>query len=269
MSNFEPFDEKFEFDKSVLTEGFPDYMIASVKAWLIKTLRDQGALSGTYLSEDKFILPLNQAMRQTFSIPWHDFWNEMKKDIPTFRNILSYVLQNVARKPQGVALEKILSQTSSAYAVEIDTVLVNQQISQTNMKLVYRVPLIVKKQAENIFNDHALLAEAWESHYGVKPDDEKTVTRATDALAGLIRNRYFPDEKRPQLGTLLGKMRQKPEEYILPAQSLFDTDKFLELMKDFSKIRGNHQSGTGRKPTHEEAGFVLHFSIMLFQLLKK
>ncbi len=100
------------------------------------------------------------------------------------------------------------------------------------------------------------------------PDDERTVTRATDALSGILRDRYFPAEKRPQLGTLLEKIKKDCDLYPLPGNTIFDQKEFLSIMSRFSKIRGNHKSGTGRAPMHQEAGFVLHFTIMLFQTLK-
>ena len=273
MANtFEPFDDTFRFDKTILNDAFPDYILTSIYDWLHETLSVRGLLYVSTLNDSLFILPLNRAMRRIFNSSWSSFWEEITASPELFRNILSYVLQTVAHKPQGEALEKILSQTSSAYAVEISSTKSSQNgliTQEIKMKLVHRVAPIVKKQATEIISTSNLLGEAWESHYGIKPDDEKTVTRATDALAGLLRDRYFPDESRPQLGKLIAKIRQNPEEYALPAKSLYNADAFLSLTKEFSKIRGNHKTGTGRAPSHEEAAFVLHFTIMLFQLLKR
>lgn len=273
MRDFKPFDDKYSFDKNILTEDFPDYILVSVIDWLTNLLDEKGLASlwagQRTLDRTNFILPLSQAMRRTFSVNYKDFIEEIIDDKVIFRNVLSYIVQKHAYEPDARILENILVQTSSAYAVEINETRINEYTRQYDMNLIYRVSPIAKKQAEDILSENELLHEAWNSHYGMAPDDEKTVTRVTDALAGLLRDHYFPNEKRPQLGTLLGVMRRKPGDYSLPASSLYDSDKFLELMKDFSKIRGNHQSGTGRKPSHEEAGFVLHFCIMFFQLLKK
>lgn len=274
MSNFEPFDEEFNFDRSILTETFPDYMLPSVLSWIENVLIKHQMYRPQFsrnVSDSKLVLPINRALRKTIRTSWSAFLVDIQEDVPTFRNVLTYLLQNVANAEEGVEVETILSDTSSAYSVDFkeEDVRHGALIGRvTRMKLVYRVPPVVKEQALDIMRTDQLLAEAWESHYGINPDDEKTVTRCTDALAGLLRDTYFPEEKRPQLGTLLGKMRKDPERYPLPANSLYDSDKFLELMKDFSKIRGNHKSGTGRTPTHEEASFVLHYTIMLFQLLR-
>jgi len=274
MSSFEPFDEEFNFDRSILTETFPDYMLPSVLSWienvLIKHQMYRPQLSRN-VSDSKLVLPMNRALRKTIRTSWSAFLVDIQEDVPTFRNVLTYLLQNVASAEEGEELETILSDTSSAYSVDFKEEDVRHGAligGITRMKLVYRVPPVVKEQALDVMRTDQLLAEAWESHYGISADDEKTVTRCTDALAGLLRDVYFPEEKRPQLGILLGKMRKDTEKYPLPASSLYDSDKFLELMKNFSKIRGNHKTGTGRAPTHEEASFVLHYTIMLFQLLR-
>lgn len=277
--SFEPFDEEYKFDKSILTESFPPYLLPSVRKWIFGVLKShgmaQGAIERGYFF-DNFLFPLNRQLRKSLPPNESDFFNNIFSSKKVSRNVLSYILQRIAYENEGRELEQILSEASSAYSVEftesnapiIQVAGGKSKLSQKKMKLVYRVAPVVKKQAAEILNNNDLIAEAWESHYGMKPDDEKTVTRCTDALAGLLRDKYFPTEKRPQLGTLLQKMRAKPTTYPLPADSLYDNDKFLEIMKDFSKIRGNHKTGTGRAPTHEEAGFVLHYTIMLFQLLR-
>ncbi len=276
MTNFEPFDKEYEFDKSVLTEDFTNYLLPSVKNWIFNVLKKhdmaQGVIGRGYFF-DTFLLPLSRQLRSSLPPNETDFFDTIFSSNKVSRNVLSYILQKIADEEEGKRLEQILSEASSAYKVEIKKVNVVTEDravkwKQTKMKLIYRVVPIVKKQVEEIMNANDLVAEAWESHYGMEPDDEKTVTRCTDALAGLLRDKYFPNETRTQLGTLLQKMRTNPEDYPLPADTLYDNDKFLEIMKDFSKIRGNHQTGTGRAPTHEEAGFVLHYTIMLFQLLR-
>jgi len=274
MASFEPFDQEFKFDKTILTEEFTEYMLPSIILWIKKILISHSFLNSRYLdkvSDDGLVMPLNRALRKTIRSHWSHFLVDIQVDLPTFRNVLTYLLQNVASRAEGENLEAILSETSSAYTVDFkeEEVMVHGVgWKTTSMKLVYRVAPIAKVQALNVMQDENLLTEAWDFHYGINSDDEKTVTRCTDALAGMLRDTYFPGQQRSQLGTILGLMRKDPQKYPLPASSLYDTDKFLELMRDFSKIRGNHKTGTGRTPTHEEASFVLHFTIMLFQILR-
>lgn len=282
MSDFMPFDTEYEVDKSVLTEELPGYLTRSLRQWTSDVLINNKKISknrnGIYvLDATAFLNPLQETFRRNFDEHPDMFLTKMFSDVKLFRNLMSYILQHTANLLEARDLEAILERSGSAYAVEFEKEPVPKQAIMSlnspgyrivRTKLVYRVAPIVKMQAEDVLRDSELLSEAWSYYYGVKPDDEKTVVRCVDALAGMIRDAYFPNENRPQLGTLLGKMRQKPNDYDLPASDLYDTDKFLEIMKDFSKIRGNHKSGTGRAPTHEEAAFVLHYTIMMFQLLR-
>jgi len=276
MSTFEPFDDEYRFDKGVLTEAFPDYMYPSIQDWIISLLDRASLLSWSqgiqYVDRSKLVLPLNENMRKTFRNDLASFLSDISENANVLRNVISYLLQNVANKKEGENLEIILARTSSAYAVDFrdeEATTSSGAISwvSTKIKLVYRVTPIVKRQAENTLAQSELLAEAWDSYYGLKPDDEKVITRCTDAIAGLLRDRFFPGEKRTQLGTLLQKVISEPEKYPVVGETLFDKKEFLATMKGFSAVRGNHKTGTGRAPTHAEAGFVLHFSIMLFQVL--
>ena len=282
MTEFEPFDSEYEIDKSVLSDQLEDYLRPSTDRWLRATMNShtlvQISRGKLVLKEAAFLHPLQETFRRQFPAELNTFVTSMFSDIKLFRNLLSYILQNVATVSEARDLEEILARCSSAYAVEfirdtdpqsgIFTTDGKPFYKIIGTKLTYRVPLIVKIQAEEVFATESLFAEAWEFYYGMSPDDEKTVVRATDALAGAIRDVFFPEEKRPVFGTLLNKLKQDPASYPMLANSIYDQKKFLETMDQFSKIRGNHQKGTGRKPTHEEAGFVLHFAIMFYQILR-
>lgn len=281
MTTFEPFDPEYEIDKTVLSDKIESYMRPSIERWLHSMLLNHSLLLGRagqfFLREDGFLHPIQETFRQQFPNREDIFMLAMFGDIGLFRNLLTYILQNTATVKEGQELETILERCSSAYAVEFLRGKEIQGIKHSDgspayeiigMKLVHRVAPIVKTQAVDTFQVEPLLAEAWAAYYDMKPDDEKVVTRATDALSGAIRDKYFPTEKRPVFGTLLAKLRSDPSKYPLPANTIYDQQQFLDTMKDFSKIRGNHKKGTGRAPTHEEAGFVLHFAVMFYQLLR-
>src|SRR5690606_8844814 len=135
------------------------------------------------------------------------------------RNIISYVLQKIATEGEGKKLEATLIRTGSAYAVQITKKQVNASWSKTEMKLIYRVDPIVAKQAVPILNSSSLIQEAWDAYYGLKPDYEKVVTRSSDALAGLLRDKFFPDEQKPQLGKLIEQLQRSPEKISFPGES--------------------------------------------------
>lgn len=279
---FEPFDEGYKVDESVLTEEIPDFLDQSLRLWIQSVFSSHGITRtdqklGLVLDQRMFLYPLQETFRRKFPPGLVLFMHQLFLDIKLLRNVISYILQTLATFDEGRELERIFQRSGSAYTVEfikgeeargILTAKGEPIFSTVGMRLAYRVPTIVEIQAKKILNTQVLLSEAWSSHYGINPDDEKTVTRCTDALAGLLRDKYFPDDKKPQLGKFLKQMIEQPEKYPLPAEKLYDKKKFLELMQEFSAIRGNHKTGTGRAPTYEEAGFVLHYAIMLFQILE-
>lgn len=271
--NFEPFDSEFEFNKEVLSEDFKDYQLISIKSWLRETLKSTKKLSSNNvsLSNELFVLPLNEIFRQTFSPNFELFWDSIVVNSKLFRNILSYVLQTSATEYQANKLERILGRTGSAYAVSTSKksqkiaqgISVNKNVS----KLLYRVSKVTSEQAAPILNTNALIQEAWDAFYGLKPNYEKVTTRCTDALAGILRDKFYPDDKKPQLGKLLGQLISSPEKFSIPGETIFDKEQFLRLMDNFTSIRGDHQTGTGRKPTKDEAKFVLHYTISAAHLL--
>lgn len=278
--NFEPFDDRYAFDKSVLVEDFPPYLMPSVKKWVFDVLGKHSMLRGSVgMGQvlDNFLLPLNRVLRENISSNSTAFFNDISVDTVRFRNVLSYMLQTVADVGEGNGLERILKEGASAYTVEFKKGEALKGIRHASgepvfhiigMKLVYRVPPVVRIQAEEVMHNETLLAEAWEEYYGLDPNEEIVITRCTDALSGLIRDKYFPAERKPQLGKLLKQLIENKDKHFLPAESMYDKEEFLTLMDKFSEKRNNHQTGTSTKPTHEEAGFVLHFSIMFFHLLR-
>lgn len=284
MGDFEPFDSEYSFDKTVLTEDFPNYLLPSVQKWIIDVLHrhdlfDQsGYVAGNSLPNlsNDFTMPFNRTMRTTYKNDTLTFINIISANNIRLRNTLSYILQKIADYTEGATLEEILSEGSSAYTVDITRTEVKRALGagvsvpyeNISMKLVYRVPLVVKAQAETILKNEHLLAEAWDEYYGLSPDDEKVVTRCHDALSGILRDKYFPKDAKPQLGKLTKQLIESPKKFTLPAETMYDKKSFLGLMDKFSEKRGNHTKGTGKKPTHEEAGFVLHYTIMLFQLFR-
>ncbi|MCA9350743.1 MAG: hypothetical protein KDJ52_26375 [Anaerolineae bacterium] len=274
MRDFEPFDKTFRFDESILTENFPNYMLPSILSWIFNVMvahKLYDPYHSNMIDTAKLVNPINRMLRTTFRSKYADFIADIQFDLSTFRNVLSYLLQRVSDANEGKTLENILYETSSAYAVEFKEVNVKNGAigwKVTKMKLVYRVPPIVKKQALEVMRTDQLLTEAWDFHYGIDFDDEKTVTRCTDVLSGLLRDKYYPNEKKPQLGKLLKQLIENKDKIILPADTLYNKESLLKMMVKFSEKRNNHQKGTGTKPSHEEAGFVLHFTIMLYQLFR-
>lgn len=205
-----------------------------VKKWVFDTLRKHSLFSGRIGMDqvlDGFIHPLNRALRKNIPSKDTQFWAHISVNIVLFRNVLSFMLQNIANVNEARELEKILSEGSSAYSVEV---IKGKEVrgirnskgellfEHVGAKLGYRVAPTVRKQADETVKSEKLLGQAWEFYYGLESDDEKTVVRATDALSGLLRDQFFPDEKRAVFGTMLDKIKKDPNNYQFPANSIYD-----------------------------------------------
>jgi hypothetical protein len=129
------------------------------------------------------------------------------------------------------------------------------------------VPELVHEQAKNALDENSLLLDAWLSCYGRDPDYEKTVSRCCDALERFFKDKYWPKDPKPQLGKFVAQFSQTPDILNYKGMSLIDPKNLVtDLLKDFPNIRGQHTAGKGRKPTPDEAEFVLHTTIYLWNL---
>ena len=111
------------------------------------------------------------------------------------------------------------------------------------------------------------MREAWLACYSRNPDYEKTVSKATDALETLYKTKYFPTDTKPNLAKFLNDFAQNPGQLRFKGDSLvIPKNQLAELSRAFVPIRGHHTSGTGRSPTKEEAEFVLHYAIFIWNI---
>ncbi|MCB9817445.1 hypothetical protein H6795_02830 [Candidatus Nomurabacteria bacterium] len=51
----------------------------------------------------------------------------------------------------------------------------------------------------------------------------------------LLRDKYYPNEKKPQLGKLLKQLIENKDKIILPADTLYNKESLLKMMVKFSE----------------------------------
>ncbi len=134
-----------------------------------------------------------------------------------------------------------------------------------NADLVERVPTIIREASESAINGEVQLREAWASCYSVNPDYEKTVSKCCDVLEKIWRDKYFPKDPTPNIAKFVASFKTDASKLSYKGSSIADPKNLLtNLAEKFSSIRGQHTAGTGRAPTKEEAEFVLHYSIFVW-----
>lgn len=184
-------------------------------------------------------------------------------------NFITLCLQNFADKDNANELEFILSQGGSAYEV-IKKDKFASEYAKGGYELAERVSEVVKKQSEQALEGSELLNEAWDSCFSRSPDYEKVVSRSSDFLEAFLGEIYFPTDTKPQLKKFVHAFERNPEILDYKGDSVVDPkSNRTSLLKEASNIRGQHTAGKGRKPTKEEAEFVLHSTIYIWNLHQK
>lgn len=267
---FKPVTSKYVFDGIELTREFPAHLRIPVATWIQSVLRNASIWSGaSYRAiDDDFLNNLDLLLRESTPFPrdHREFLGFVMADHDRIINVVALCLQNYANPPEARQMEHILSTGGSAYAVMMDAGelhIYDRGIAD----IVERVPEIVREGSKDVLDTNALIREAWHSCYSRNPDYAKTVSKCVDALEGLFKTKYFPKDSKPTLGKFLNDFSANPKSLSFQGDSLLNPKSLLtELAQQFTPIRGHHTSGTGRAPTKEEAVFVLHYSIFVFQL---
>lgn len=267
---FKPFSEKYDYKEASLVAAFPEYMHVPVTRWLFEIMRyevlEHDSYRGVFWLKDNFNDILNIELREKFPDDWNDFVSFAFSDNDRLCNILAFCLQNFANKEAADSLEYILSQGGSAYSV----VKINKSAADYTKgayDLEYRVSKVIINQAEKTLNENELLQEAWHFCYSRKPDYEKVVTRCCDFLEGYLGKQYFPTDPKPQLKKFVHQLRENPKNLKYKGSSIVNPKSLpIDLLENATFVRGQHTQGKGRKPTKEEAEFVLETSIFIWSL---
>lgn len=267
---FKPLTQKYDFSSEVLTKDFPDFMAKPVKDWLLALFRvnylARLVYGNTYYLDSDFHSELQITFRRSFSEEWDAFIFEIFQDSELTANLLALCLQNYVQESQSQSLEKILSSSGSGYmVVKVDTS--KDKYEKGNFDLHERVDDIVIQQSTAALENNDLLTAAWQYCYSRNPDYEKTVSKCSDFLEGYLGKKYFPKDPKPQLKKFVHAFQKSPQMLSFKGDTIVDPKNMItDLLVKVSDIRGQHTQGAGRVPTKEEAEFVLHTTIYVWNL---
>jgi hypothetical protein len=270
---FKPFSEKYDFSKSELTEQYPSYLRRPIAQWIHDLVSDNelGYVVSSFNSniaslKPGFVNNLNTLLRESLPADFGNFTETIFGDDELTSNFLALLLQNICKGADAVQLESILSNGGSAFAVEkVDKSAGSYDAGAYD--LVKRVPEVVAAQAAQALTSNDLLKEAWNAYYSRNPDYDKTVNKCCDALEHVLRDKYEPNNRKPQLGMLLKNLQATPSKLSFKGDTLLsDKAELIDLISSATQVRGSHTAGTGRTPTSEEAEFILHCTILIWNM---
>lgn len=272
---FKPFSKKYNFKSEVLIKKFPRYLYNPIGNWLWKVLNSANVAATNdsafqhshrrYLKTE-FVNRLQIFFREEFPLYWNESLTFILESPDRTSNFLALCLQNFADSKDANELEYILSQGGSGFEV-VKTDKSASDYQRGMYDLMERVNPLIKKQAQTIIDSDKLIYEAWNYCYSRNPDYEKVVSRCSDFLENFIGKIYFPKDPKPQLKKFVYAFETKPTILNYKGSSIVSPKNTLtNLLKNASDIRGQHTKGKGRKPTKEEAEFVLHTTIYIWNL---
>lgn len=266
---FKPVTKRYKFDSATLTRDYPDYLRTPIGTWLRDVMAREGIwyeYSGFGLNS-VFLNNLNITLRESFPSDLRNFLNFVFEESDRTTDIIGIFLQNYAYRIEAENLEKMLALGGSAYAVTFSTVETISPYDRGVSNLAERVPTIIVENSQVAISSELLLQEAWQTCYSRNPDYEKTVSRCVDVLEGLLRDRYFPKISKPVLTYFIKEISKNPNTISYKGDSLINPKSLLtDLAKSFIEVRGQHTKGTGRNPIKNEAEFILHYTIFLWNL---
>lgn len=269
---FDPITSKYKFD-STLIRHYPDYLQGPLVGWMERVLIISGMGSsdpwgGLEHITKKFSDDLDVTLRCKFPRSTGAFFNFILDDSDLTSNFLGLLLQNYALPEEARELEDLLARSGSAYSV-VATSQVTSAFDKGKYNLVERVPGVVLDASGRALDSEPLLRDAWHACYSRNPNYAEVVSKSVDVLEGVFRDKYFPNDTKPSLTRFVKDFRSNPGKLIYHGNSLIDPKNLLtDLSEVFISVRGQHTSGTGRLPTKEEAIFVLHYAIFVWNLHK-
>jgi hypothetical protein len=269
---FKPLTEKYDFNGESLVEHYPDYIRVPVANWIRDTLweaeiwYDAGDIYRDIRLKSDFLDNLNILFRENFPRTAEAFLSFVFLESERSTDIINLCLQNYATTSQSRELESILERGGSAYAVLITNTSPISQYTKGVSKLTRRVPAVVLAASQQALTEEVMLNEAWSACYSRNPDYERVVSRCCDVLEKTW-NKYFPTDLKPQVKKFVHGLRAKATNFTYKGSTVVSPANLVtDIAETFSDIRGQHSSGTGRAPSKDEAEFVLHYTIFIWNI---
>lgn len=270
--SFKPLSKKYIFDDT-LSMDIPAHLKGPIANWLESIFQRKNLIArshvigaGYYISRD-FKDFLQVQLREVFPQQWGEFLEYVMNDTDRCLTLLQLCLNKFANNDEANRLETYLSWAGSGYEVEKDKEA--SQYAEGVYDLVERVPTATKEATKKAISENDQLLEAWRSCYGRKPNYKEVVQQSQNVLESLFRDSYLPNDKKAQLGKLIADIKAGKELAYKGSDVPKDPNVLLGLVDCVPEYRGVHTAGSGKVPTKQQAEYILHTTIYLWNLHQK
>lgn len=186
-------------------------------------------------------------------------------------------IRTVIHAADPEVVEEILSGANSEYKVHIQAEPIQSSSDlptpygwrSVRANLQFRVPEEADNQID-LLEDNKRMQQAWKDFYDVSSQNlPSVVQKSLDSLAGVIRDRFYPEEGKTNLSDYAKRIEQNIDTLDLPSKDRVDWPALMKSMAGYVDKRGVHNSGTDSDPEFEDAHTVLHICIALIVILKE
>lgn len=271
---FKPLSKKYQFDDTLIT-SFPGFMHQPIVNWLEDILKRKNLLvapdimyPGKRYITNAFREMLHVNLRETYPQAWGDFVNFILADTDRTLTILQWCLNYHANARDANNLEWLLSNSGSGYEVE-KTSKDASEYTEGVYDLIERVSGATKQAAKDALTQNDQLLNAWRACYGRNPNYKEVVQQSQNVLEELLRDKYLPKDKKAQLGKLITDIKAGKTLSYKGSDVPSSSNTLLNLIDNVAIYRGVHTAGSGKNPSKQQAEYILHTTIYVWNLHQK
>lgn len=265
--------EKYVFDNDTLVEGFPIYMRSSITLWLRTLFKKNNFLVHDFQENSRItpntIAMLERNLRTEVARNFLALAQNMYDDEEFGKATLDLLLDKYGAQPVDALKTKLFGEVLEEFLRTAGSAYMAAENENGRWGLFRRVDDITSMQAKPAIAQDMHLKKAWNLCYGANPNPSESIKESTNAIEGMLKSQYFNSEtKKITFGQMLGKVRNKGFSFVGSDTMVDSPEELLDLMKKFTKKRGEHVENGCDYGTYDEAVYTLHTAIYVWTLCR-
>lgn len=264
-----------------VTEGFPPFLQNAVFRWIkfhVQNHTPESAVSN-YLHttiDDMFNAKISSVLRRNLGDTLEEHLRSISIDPRLTAEYINYLLQAYPDARSAQELRGILNEANSEYTVHFRTStqasnsqgLPDPEWHTVSASLQFRVSEEAEAQIAKL-KDYERMQQAWNDLYDTSQRNlPSVVQKSMDELAGAIRDRLYPDDKKTNLSDYVSRIERDIDTLDLPKKDKIDWPVLVKSVAGFVNSRSMHNTGTDSDPDYADAHTVLHLCIASIIILR-
>ena len=249
--SFVPVVEKYRYDKNVLTEEIPNFIISPIRGGWLESIIYRSEMGDSDVWRI-VVGRLRAEMREEIPYSMAHFMDFVCSDNDRLLYIIQFFIDIIADESDLPELNCYLRESGTCWEAKA-----NSKSNRGGHNLCRRVPLEKQEVADRVFGVHDEFRDVWMHCYGLNPDYNKVVQECQNLLEKFIKDKYFPNDDKPQLGKFLGNIKVNPTKLQEALPEFIGYEPLVDLLANVPKYRGVHTAGSGKNSNRSNAEAIL------------